>query len=139
MDGHGIVSAIQKGASGVQMGTAFLTTDESAASYPYKLALLSSRHNQTELTRAFTGKWARGLHNKFLLDMKTLHYSDIPEYPIQHVLTSVMRKEATEQQKTEYLSLWAGAGHAQCEAWTVKELIQRLKRQTTELGYNFND
>jgi nitronate monooxygenase len=65
MDGRDIVSAIDAGASAVQLGTAFLACPESAASPAYKQALLAARTDTTVMTRGFSGKWARGLLNEF--------------------------------------------------------------------------
>lgn len=66
MNGKGIASAIAAGASGVQMGTAFLSCFESGISPSYKQVLLEQREDKTILTRAFSGKLARGIRNKFI-------------------------------------------------------------------------
>jgi nitronate monooxygenase len=63
MDGRGMAAALALGASGVQMGTAFLTCEESGAHPSYKEALLNSGDDQTAITLAFSGKAARGLNN----------------------------------------------------------------------------
>jgi nitronate monooxygenase len=69
MDGRGIVAAAALGASGVQMGTAFLACPESGASEAYKAAVLAARDDATLLTRAFSGRMARGIANSFAVDM----------------------------------------------------------------------
>lgn len=107
MNGRGIVSALKLGATGVQMGTAFLCCNESGAHTSYKQALLNTHGDNTVLTRAFSGKLARGIRNKFITEMET-HQDLILDYPVQHALTSVMRKKAREVNCIDFMSMWAG-------------------------------
>ena len=67
MDGRGIIASLFLGAAGVQMGTAFLTCSESGAHEPYKQAILRATEEDTRFTRAFSGKPARGIVNRFML------------------------------------------------------------------------
>lgn len=136
MNGRGVVSALQCGASAVQMGTAFLTTHECSASQPYKDALLNST-GRTQLTRIFSGKWARGIPNKFMLDHNEIDNNEIPDYPIQNMLTTPLRQEAAAQNKTELLSLWAGTGYGLCKKQSVQELVHQLRIECSELGFDF--
>src|SRR2546422_5276819 len=64
MDGRGVAAALALGASAVQMGTAFLTCDESGIPEVYKEAILTAREDATHLTRAFSGRPARGIINR---------------------------------------------------------------------------
>jgi nitronate monooxygenase len=107
MDGRGIVAALKSGASGVQMGTAFLSSDESGAHTCYKQAILNSHDDNTTLTRAFSGKLARAIRNKFITQMEK-HQELILDYPIQHALTSAMRKKAQVENCIDFMSMWAG-------------------------------
>ena len=66
MDGRGIAAALALGASAVQMGTAFLTCDEAGIPDAYKQAILGAREDGTRLTRAFSGRPARGIVNRFM-------------------------------------------------------------------------
>ncbi|MCA0754987.1 nitronate monooxygenase [Paenibacillus sp. N4] len=66
MDGRGLVAALALGAQGVQMGTRFLTSFESGAHEVYKDALLQSNEESTVITKAFSGRPARGIVNKFI-------------------------------------------------------------------------
>jgi len=66
MDGRGIAAALRLGASAVALGTAFLVTDECGVAESYKQAVLSARDDQTRLTRAFSGRPARGVVNAFM-------------------------------------------------------------------------
>lgn len=107
MDSRGIIAAFALGAKAVQMGTAFLTCAESGATTVYKQALRNSRDQDTCLTRAFSGRWARGIENQFIRDLAA-HEAEIPDYPLQNSLTRELRQAATKQNKPEFLSLWAG-------------------------------
>ena len=70
MDGRGIAAALALGASGVQMGTAFLTCDEAGIPRVYKDAILAAREDDTRLTRAFSGRHARGIVNRFMTEVE---------------------------------------------------------------------
>jgi nitronate monooxygenase len=130
MSGLDIAKVIKLGASGVQMGTAFLNTQESGASSAYKNALLECRtldYDPTCLTQAFSGKFARGISNRFTEEMKNM---PIPEYPIPHWISAPMRRQANLDGKTEYMSMWAGQGvRAIRKELSVSSLIQQLRRE----------
>ncbi|HSK42457.1 MAG TPA: nitronate monooxygenase [Candidatus Binatia bacterium] len=66
MDGRGLVAALALGASAVQMGTAFLACKEAGTNTTYREALKRERESSTTLTRAFSGRMARGLSNEFI-------------------------------------------------------------------------
>jgi len=66
MDGRGIAAALALGVTAVQMGTAFLTCEEAGVSDAYKAAIVRARDNDTRLTRAFSGRPARGIVNRFM-------------------------------------------------------------------------
>lgn len=128
MNGRGIVAALALGAVGVQMGTAFLSCEESGISLSYRQALLMQEGDDTELTRAFSGKWARGIRNRFMLEMRTAE-DLIPDYPIQNSLTRDIRQAATQQNRSEFMSLWAGQAVALSQACSVAELMARLEQE----------
>ncbi len=123
MDGRGIVATMNLGASGVQMGTAFLTCHESGISPIYKQILLTQKQDTTILTRSFSGKLARGIHNQFT---DNLDQSNILDYPIQNTLTSAMRKAAIIQNNSNFMSLWSGQSAQLCRNMGARELISHL-------------
>lgn len=123
MNREHIKSAMQFGASGVQMGTAFLTCFESGADAVYKKMLLSQARDQTVLTRVFSGKYARAIDNKFIHRMKD---KNILDYPIQNALTNQVRKIAKEKGDPDFMSLWAGVGASYCAEISAIELIKKL-------------
>lgn len=106
-DARGVAAALTLGASGVQIGTAFLATHESAASAIHKQALQSPEARATTLTRVYSGRLARGIPNRFLREMSPFE-DDLPPYPIQGALTGSIRAEANARGLQESVHLWAG-------------------------------
>jgi nitronate monooxygenase len=114
MNGSGILNALTSGACAVQMETAFLCCPESGAHPFYKKLLLASARDKTLLTRAFSGKLARGISNKFITRMQ-MHENNILDYPLQNSLTKTMRKEAAKQNNIDFMSMWSGQLHYLCK------------------------
>ena len=106
-DGRGIAAALCLGAAAVQMGTAFLACEESGAHPAYKAAVLEATEDATAITRAFSGRPARGIRNRMLLELEE-HEDDLPPYPVQNELTKGIRAAARERERPEFMSLWAG-------------------------------
>ncbi|CAB3894116.1 MULTISPECIES: NAD(P)H-dependent flavin oxidoreductase [Achromobacter] len=129
MDGRGIAAALALGADLVQMGTAFLTTDESGISEAYKAVLPASRAEQSRVTRAFSGRPARGIANAFMRDADAIG-GDILPYPLQNALTRPMRTAGGKSGNINVLSLWAGQGAPLARRESTADLIQRLARET---------
>lgn len=125
MDGRGLVASICLGAKGVQMGTAFLTCIESGAHTVHKEAILNANEDQTVLTRSFSGKWARGLKNKFILEMQN-HETLLPDFPIQNTLTQDIRKTSAVQNNQDFMSLWSGQSPRLAKNQTVEILIKNI-------------
>lgn len=102
-----ISAAFALGADAVQIGTAFIGTKESEATTAYKEKLMQAKDIDSVLTRAFSGRWARGIKNDL---MQAIEQSGIliPEYPLQNSLTAKLRKLAQRAGDIEYNSMWAG-------------------------------
>jgi nitronate monooxygenase len=133
MDGRGIAAALALGASAVQMGTAFLTCKESGTPDAYKEAVLHAREDQTRITRAFSGRSARGIVNRFMEEMESRGTAEeISDFPLQNALTRPLRTAAAKQGRAEFLSLWAGQGVRLARRQSAAELIARLVRETDE-------
>jgi len=132
VDAKGIIGALTLGASAVQMGTAFLCCPESGIHPLYKKLLLSLSHDNTTLTRAFSGKLARGIKNKFITRMES-YKNNILDYPIQNALTNTMRKEAIKQNNTDFMSMWAGQSAYLCKELFAEKLIEQLDNDTIML------
>jgi nitronate monooxygenase len=131
MDGRGIAAALALGASAVQLGTAFLTCDEAGISEAHKEAILRAHEYDTRVTRAFSGRPARGIVNRAMdqIDDAADDGSILP-YPLQNMLTRPMRNAAAKQGRADYLSLWAGQGVRLARRQSTKDLIARLVAET---------
>lgn len=125
MDGRDIVAALNAGASAAQLGTAFLVCPESGASWIHKRAILAAKQDTTVVTRAFSGRPARGLKNAFIASLNDRQDMILP-YPLQNSLTRPMRTAAAQQGLADYLSLWAGQGVARACAMPAGDLVARL-------------
>jgi len=125
MDGRGIFAAFSLGASAVQMGTAFLTCEEAEVNQSWIDLLMESTDTSSALTNAFTGKFARGINNRFMSELKP-YENDIPEYPAQHQLTRELRARAKELNNKDFMSFWAGQGSSMCRKTKASDLIKIL-------------
>ena len=136
MDGRGLMAAMCLGAKAVQMGTAFLTCIESGAHPLHKEEILHAHEDYTVLTRAFSGKWARGIRNKFIQEMQTQETS-LPEFPVQNALTQSIRKASSQQNNPDFMSLWSGQSPLLAKKLTVSELIHTIISESMNLQGNF--
>ena len=123
MDGSDIRAALNRGAVAVQLGTAFLACPESGAADVYKRAVLAARRDTTVITRAFSGRPARGLRNEF---MDLVGEEAILPFPLQNSMTRPMRSAAAKKGEAGFLSLWAGTGVARARAMPAAELMAAL-------------
>jgi nitronate monooxygenase len=140
MDGRGIAAALALGASAVQLGTAFLTCHESGVPDAHKEAILHAREDQTRITRAFSGRPARGIVNRFMTEVETIEGgAAILPFPLQNSLTRPLRSAAAKLGRAEFLSLWAGQSIRLARRQSAGELVARLARETeaaiTRLGH----
>jgi nitronate monooxygenase len=125
MDAADVRAALTAGAAAAQLGTAFLACPESGASPTYKRALLAAGADRTVLTRAFSGRWARGLANAFTAAGEAQPDAILP-YPAQNQLTRAMRQAAAQRGDPEHLSLWAGRGVGRIRELPAAEIVQGL-------------
>lgn len=109
-----VKAALTMGAKGVQAGTAFIASDESEAIPAYKETLQHTSETDIVLTRSFSGRWARGIRNRFMDEVEGSGLF-IPVYPIQNSLTSLLRKAAQRSNNKEFTNLWAGQSAAMSE------------------------
>ena len=131
MDGRGIAKALACGASGAQLGTAFLTCPESGATETHKQAILAARKDTTVVTRAFSGRPARALANAFIARVEGKEDTILP-FPLQNALTRAMRTAAANRGDREFLSLWAGRGVAQARVMPAGDLVRRLVEEMSQ-------
>jgi nitronate monooxygenase len=109
VDGRGLVAALALGAAGVLMGTRFVATQESGAPPFYKQALLSAQDNETTLTDAFTGLWARVLRNDFSEDYRASGAPTLPPL-VQLAGARDVFAAASARSDRRYYPLYAGQG-----------------------------
>ena len=125
MDGRDIANFLAHGADAAQLGTAFLTCPEAGTSDSCKRAMLAARIDTTVITRAFSGRPARGLANTFTTQLTGKEGIILP-FPLQNALTRPMRNAAAKLGEAGYQSLFCGQGVARARALPVAELVSRL-------------
>ncbi|UEX89633.1 NAD(P)H-dependent flavin oxidoreductase [Staphylococcus ratti] len=131
MDGRGVSAAFMLGASGVQMGTAFLTTDEAGSKPVHREALMKHVETETTMTRLYSGKWARGIHTRLIDELRAQHVEPLP-YPIQNDLTKNLRKVAAERGYEAWTHLWSGQGLRLSRKMSTQALLASLECETEE-------
>jgi nitronate monooxygenase len=125
--GRGVAAVLAAGASAAQVGTAFMLNKEAGTSKAHREALAGDR--PTALTRAFTGRTARGIENRFIRD----HEASAPRaYPDVHYLTLPLRSAARKQGDPDGFHLWAGQAYQLAEEIPAAELVQSLARGASE-------
>lgn len=131
-DGRGIVAALKLGASAAQIGTAFLACEESNASPLHRAKLFSIDARRTSLTRAFTGRLARSIHNDFIDALREKQQILAP-YPVQGWLTAQLKAAALAANRAEVISLWSGQGAPLLKHHRAAELLRSLVAETDEV------
>ena len=129
-DGRGVAAAFMLGASGVQVGTAFLTTPESAAGAPYRAALLASDGADTGITPAFSGRPARGVRNRYMAAMEG---ATLPDFPLMNPLTGPLRAASAKAGSGDFMSMWSGQAVGLNREETTGEVVERLAREALAL------
>lgn len=129
MDGRGVAAARILGASGVQLGTAFISTEESGAHKVHKQSLSKDHDTPSVLTRLFTGRAARAVKNRFIQEMSD-HDGVMVEYPVQRKLTQPIQDASKTAGSTDYAMLLAGQGKDMARQLSVKALVAKLVEET---------
>jgi nitronate monooxygenase len=125
--GRGVAAVLAAGAAAAQLGTAFMLTPEAATSAAHRDAL--RRGPRTALTRAFTGRTARGIENRFIRE----HEREAPlAYPEVHHLTAPLRAAAREAGDADAFHLWAGQAHSLAAELPAGELVRLLADEARE-------
>lgn len=135
MDGAGLAAALALGACGVQMGTAFLAVKESGASEVHKRALFEHADAATTITRAFSGRPARGIRNAFIARAEAEHIPLLP-FPVQNKVTGPLRGAAAKQNNPDYVSLWAGQAYTLARRMDAAELVRTVAAEYDEASQN---
>lgn len=118
-----VASTIDAGAVAVQLGTAFLLADEAGSSPVHRAALQSPEFTETIVTKAFSGRYARGLRNRFIDE----HEAQAPlGYTQVHYLTSPLRRGSVQAGDPHATNVWAGTGFRHIRTGSVAEIIASL-------------
>jgi len=138
MDGRGVAAALALGAQATQLGTVFLTSDESGVPEAYKAAIFAARPEGTRLTRAFSGRPARGIVNRFMTEVEAVGGGAILPFPLQNALTRPLRAAANKAGRAEFLSLWAGQGLGLARRESAAAVVARLAAETEAVVRRLN-
>jgi nitronate monooxygenase len=125
--GRAVAAALTAGAAAAQIGTAFMRCPEAGTSAPHREAL--ARPGETAVTRAFTGRAARGIVNRFMTE---LGESAPPAYPAVHYMTAPIRAQARKAGDADRINLWAGETHELAREEPAGELVRRLHADARE-------
>ena len=121
-DAADVAALRRRGAVAAQVGTAFLLAEEAGTNPLHRTALTDPAFEATEVTRAYTGRWARGLRNRFIVE-----HADAPAgYPHLHHLTAPLRAAAVAQGDADVAHLWAGTGHARAQPAPAADITRSL-------------
>ena len=118
-----VARVLTAGASAAVVGTALLRTRESGTSAPHRAALVDPARRDTVLTRAFSGRPARALRNRFVDRYDAIAPAG---YPAVHHLTSALRKAAAAAGDAERVNLWAGTGFRHAADGSAGDVIRTL-------------
>ncbi len=124
-DGRGVAAAMKLGAAAAQIGTAFLACEESNAAPLHRQMLFGEAARRTSLTRAFTGRLARSIHNEFIEKMRG-NEAQLPPYPVQGWLTARLKEAALKAGRADVISLWSGQGASRLKFRKARELFRVL-------------
>jgi nitronate monooxygenase len=129
-NGKGVAAALALGADAVQIGTAFLATDESNATAIHRHMLFSDAAKYTTLSRAFTGRLGRGITSRIARDMADKEKSFLP-FPLQTQFMSHLRKAAIEQEKWDMILFWGGQVAPVLKHTKARDLMKSIIEETT--------
>ena len=129
-DGRGLAAAFALGASGAQLGTAFLGCPEATVSPLHRAQLRSAVDDGTELTRAFTGRPARALLNRYITEMAD---SEPLEFPLQGSLVGPLWQLPSEEARAAFMPVWAGQAASLIRELPAGQLIDKLVRQAQSI------
>jgi nitronate monooxygenase len=130
-DGKGIAAALILGADAVQLGTAFLVTDESGATPVHKARLLSDEPQYTVLSKSLTGRMGRMIRNRISEDIN--YQTEVLPFPLQTRLMGPLRAAALAQGKTDMINFWSGQNTVNLKHTKATELMQALITETTQI------
>jgi len=124
-DARGVAAAIALGASGVQIGTAYLLCPESTTSAVHRTALKSDAASHTALTNVFTGRPARGIVNRIMKELGPISTA-APAFPLATSAIAPLRAKAESQGSGDFSPLWSGQNASGCKEVPAAQLTREL-------------
>jgi nitronate monooxygenase len=132
-DARGVVAALALGAEAVQMGTVFLACEGSGASLLHRQALRGKKAGHTAPTKGFTGRLARGVHNRLLEELNREGTAILP-YPLQRRLVRNLAIPAEAAGRSDLLPLWAGQSANLSACSDVLAFLTSLVEKVSEIA-----
>jgi nitronate monooxygenase len=124
-DAEGVAAALALGASGVQVGTAFLLCPEATTSAVHRAALKSAAARHTALTNLFTGRPARGIVNRLMRELGSLN-PVAPQFPLATSAIAPLRAKAEAKGSGDFSPLWSGQNPSGCKEIPAAQLVDEL-------------
>ncbi len=131
-DGRGIAAALVLGASGVQMGSAFLSCPEANVSDDYRKKLKMARDDDTRLTRAFSGRPARARNNRYIEAMAE-ERMQLPDFPTMYGFSGPLQQADSEHAGNDFDFTLYGQATALNRQLPAAELVERLVEETQSI------
>jgi nitronate monooxygenase len=132
-EARGVIAALALGADAVQMGTAFLACEESGASRLHREVLRGREAGHTALTKGFTGRLARGIHNRLMEELDRKETEILP-YPLQRSLVRNLSIAAEAAGRADLLPLWAGQSANLSACTDASAFLHSLVEEVSEIG-----
>jgi nitronate monooxygenase len=137
-DARGVIAAFALGAEAVQMGTVFLTCEESGASRIHREALMQRKAEYTGLTKTFTGRLARGIQNRLMSELNQQRAEILP-YPLQRMLVRNLSIAAEAAGRSDLMPLWAGQSANLSTCTEVSVFLNSLVEEVSEIAGPLNE
>jgi nitronate monooxygenase len=132
-DARGVIAALALGAEAVQMGTVFLACAESGASLLHRQAVRGKKAGHTALTKGFTGRLARGIHNRLMEELNRQGTEILP-YPLQRGLVRNLAIPAEAAGRSDLVPLWAGQSANLSTCTDVSAFLTSLVEEVSEIA-----
>ena len=124
-DAAGVAAATALGAAGVQVGTAYLCSDEATTSALHRAALQSEAAQHTALTTLFSGRPARGIVNRVMRELGALNTAT-PAFPLATAAIAPLRAHWESRGSGDFSPLWAGQNASACQTLPAAEITRQL-------------
>ncbi len=132
-DARGVIATLALGAEAVQMGTVFLSCEESGASRLHRETLRRRDAGRTALTKGFTGRLARGIHNRVMKNLNQ-NTTEILPYPLQRELVRNLAIAAEAADRADLVPMWAGQSANLSTCTGASTFLTSLVEEVSEIA-----